>query len=86
MLSAKEAIQLKKLQDKASNHTPLTDQDLEAIDGRVTALYDGLPLTMKSLAEMWNGFIGTLTPLADDNARLIQEVRYLQQRNTVDSQ
>lgn len=78
MLSGKELSQLKKLQDKAKKvHKPLTEDDLEGFDDRVTAIYDNAPAMLGASRQAWNAFTESLSSLADDNARLIAEIRRL---------
>lgn len=82
MLNPKEEKQLRELTEKAKEiPSPLTHADLEEMVARVDCVYDECPGMFRDIAIAgWNHFSKRLTELADDNARLIQEVKRLSQK------
>ncbi len=77
-LTGREMETLKRLQAKASENTePLTEEALCKMEQRITDLYDCSPQIFVNLTNPWKDMLDRLQGLADDNARLIAEVRQL---------
>ena len=75
-LTGREMKTLKRLQAKAAEQTePLTEEALCSMEQRIADLYDCAPTIFASLTNPWKDMIDRLQGLADDNARLIAEVR-----------
>ena len=79
MLTAKEMANLKQLQEKAKNHQPITDEELEKMENR--SLEDFInPERIRILFGAWNKIMEIVHILATDNVRLVAEVRYLKKK------
>ena len=77
-LSRKELIQLKALQKKQSEPIePMTDEELERIENDLTRMYDLAPDFLKQTMDVWNQYTERLSMLADDNIKLVAEIRRL---------
>ena len=82
MITAKELKKLKELQEKAKaveNLKPLLAADLEQMELNVISAYEDLPNKLRGQwVESWNEFCQILQKIADDNQRLIVEIRRYQ--------
>ena len=75
-LTGREMETLKRLQTKAVEQTaPLGENDLCKMEQRIADLYNCAPTIFVSLTNPWKDMLDRLQGLADDNARLIAEVR-----------
>lgn len=75
-LTGREMETLKRLQAKAEAQIePLRDDDLCKMEQRIADLYNCAPMIFVSLTNPWKDMLDRLQGLADDNARLIAEVR-----------
>lgn len=75
-LTGREMETLKRLQAKAAEQTePITEDALCKMEQRIADLYDCSPQIFVSLTNPWKDMLDRLSGLADDNARLIAEVR-----------
>lgn len=83
MLNAKEIKELERLKAKAKEMPkPLTERELEAFEERIASVYDRAPEMLKAVNAAWGQFTEQLSMLANDNARLVAEVRRLTMDNT----
>lgn len=78
MLNAKEIKELDALKAKQKiMPEPLLENELEIIEQRIASVYDRSPGLLKGVNAAWSKFTEQLSMLANDNARLIAEVRRL---------
>ena len=82
MLDAKELLQLKQLQDKLKKSEPdLTEAQLAEYEERAVRAVNGYDTRMQEIfVKPWTECERVLRELADDNVRLIAEVRKIQSR------
>lgn len=76
MLNGVEMAELNRLHKKQlENGKPLIEADLLDMEDRVRQVYDYTPAAFNGFTEGWNSFCHILRTIANDNARLIAEVR-----------
>ena len=79
MLTAEEMAKLKYLQEKAKNHQPISDEELDKMENR-NCQEVITPEKIRILIDAWNRITEIITTLGKDNVRLISEVRYWKEK------
>ena len=76
MLTAKEMSDLKKLQEKEKNYEPMLDGEIDEIEKRAAAHYDGMEVKMGVMMKSWNTFAEMLSSLGSDNLKLAADLKH----------
>lgn len=79
MLTAKEKVELLRLEELEKNYTPLTDEELEKMENfdAYNLLY---PPQLADIVKAWSEVIKTMAPIIEFNLRLIREIRYWREK------
>jgi hypothetical protein len=77
MLTPSEDMMFQDLQKKSADYTPLTDAEILVIEKNVKRGFSTLSNEFLACTETWTRICDVQRAVADDNQRLLMEVRYL---------